>query len=207
MEIASTIPLHHLFGLCSILNCNIRSVYPNVDGVSKNDNLSKRLLNVTFQPRETIVTDTILIMWSKGVSPEDWLLYSDQEYWSTNHYVPLLKPRETEGDYLQAIYSVAKAVVEIKLKKEPNTDTKTTFGTMVLQGIRNVVPIGKKRNSRIKKGNAANKRGITFNVRLIKVDPDFNRKELLNKFVQDVEYILLLLGDQYSKSNIKKEIT
>ncbi|CAF4628455.1 unnamed protein product, partial [Didymodactylos carnosus] len=37
--------------------------------------------------------------------------------------------------------------------------------------------------------------------------PDFNRKELLNKFVQDVEYILLLLGDQYSKSNIKKEIT
>ncbi|CAF4020291.1 unnamed protein product, partial [Didymodactylos carnosus] len=76
------------------------------------------------------------------------------------------------------------------------------------QGIRNVVPVGKKKNSRIKKCNAANKRGITFNVRnLIKVDPDFNRKELLNKFVQDVEYILLLLGDQYSKSNIKKEIT
>ncbi|CAF1343056.1 unnamed protein product [Didymodactylos carnosus] len=153
-----------LFGLCSILNCNIRSVYPNVDGVSKDDNPSKRLLNVTFQPRETIATNTILIMWSKGVSPEDWLLYSDQEYWSPNHYVPLLKPR------LQATYAVAKAVVEIKQKKEPNTDTKTTFGTMVLQGIRNVVPVGKKKNSRIKKCNATNKRGITFNVRnLIKV--------------------------------------
>ncbi|CAF1264580.1 unnamed protein product [Didymodactylos carnosus] len=60
-----------LFGLCSILNCNIRSVYPNVDGVSKDDNPSKRLLNVTFQPRETIATNTILIMWSKGVLPED----------------------------------------------------------------------------------------------------------------------------------------
>ncbi|CAF1606753.1 unnamed protein product [Didymodactylos carnosus] len=86
--------------------------------------------------------------------------------------------------------------------------TKTTLGTMVLQGIRNVVPVGKKKNSRIKKCNAVNKRGITFNVRnLIIVDPDFNRKELLNKFVQDVEYILLSLGDQYSKSNSKKEIT
>ncbi|CAF4550629.1 unnamed protein product, partial [Didymodactylos carnosus] len=69
---------------------------------------------------ETIATNTILIMWSKGVSPEDWLLYSDQEYWSPNHYVPLLKPRETEGDYLQATYSVAKAIVEIKQKKEPS---------------------------------------------------------------------------------------
>ncbi|CAF0825685.1 unnamed protein product [Didymodactylos carnosus] len=86
-----------LFGLCTVLNCNIRSVFPSVNTFTNMHPSAplppQKIMNKTFKPRQNIATNTILIMWSRGISPEDWIIHSAEDIWAPNHYVPLIKPR------------------------------------------------------------------------------------------------------------------
>ncbi|XP_071961266.1 uncharacterized protein [Antedon mediterranea] len=71
----------HLFGLASVLNCNIQSIYPTMRASQQSP------LNVLITPRKKEIEDptTVFIMWSRHTPlPEDGQFVP-------NHFVPLLQ--------------------------------------------------------------------------------------------------------------------
>ncbi|CAF1297817.1 unnamed protein product, partial [Didymodactylos carnosus] len=205
-----------LFGLSTVLNCNIRSVFPNLNTFTNIHPSAplppQKVMNKTFKPRQNIATNTILIMWSRGISPEDWILYSTEDIWAPNHYVPLIKPRSLNTTSLISYTT-----------KNMSRHDKDGKKNACLQETDDDISLPKKSN-RLEKCDASDKRGITFNVRnLIKADQDFSKEYLVDNFVKDVENILLQLShmlslscnhatliivrDTYSTSNIRQEIS
>lgn len=77
--------LYEIVGLCNVLKCNIRSVYPNIDyGPYLN------IMNSTFHyDGSNTSSDTIYIFWTHTLN-ETYARKNNQGYWSPNHFVPLV---------------------------------------------------------------------------------------------------------------------
>ncbi|XP_071959969.1 uncharacterized protein [Antedon mediterranea] len=68
----------HLFGLASVFNCNIQSVYPTIGASQPSP------LNVLITPRKKIENPaTVFIMWSRHTPKAEY------EHFIPNHFVPL----------------------------------------------------------------------------------------------------------------------
>ena len=79
--------LYEISALCSILKCNIRSVYPKTDVRTE-----MAIANNTFMPRPDIAANCeITILWSHSLNEKEARSANDSA-WSPNHFVPLLSP-------------------------------------------------------------------------------------------------------------------
>lgn len=79
--------LYDILGLCSVLKCNIRSIYPKIDFRS-----NVALVNNVFTPAPNIISNhEIKIMWSHMKNEQD-AREINHGAWSPNHFVPLLSP-------------------------------------------------------------------------------------------------------------------
>lgn len=78
---------YEIAALCSVLRCNIRSVYPKI---SFHDRLA--ILDNVFTPMPSNVGNcNISILWSSCSNEEDNRM-AHNGTWSPNHFVPLLSP-------------------------------------------------------------------------------------------------------------------
>ena len=79
--------LYEIGALCSVLGCNIRSIYPNID--FRDDMV---VLNNIFTPLPPIITNCeITILWSHARNEKD-AREANHGTWSPNHFVPLMSP-------------------------------------------------------------------------------------------------------------------
>jgi hypothetical protein len=79
--------LYTIGALCSILKCNIRSIYPKID--FREDMV---VTNNVFTPAPPIIANCeITVLWSHTVS-EAYARALNNGAWSPNHFVPLLSP-------------------------------------------------------------------------------------------------------------------
>ena len=79
--------LYEIAALCSLLKCNIQSVYPNID---IREDLT--ILNSVITPDASIVANcTIAILWSHACNEME-ARADNKNKWSPNHFVPLMLP-------------------------------------------------------------------------------------------------------------------
>ncbi|CAF1182332.1 unnamed protein product [Adineta ricciae] len=79
--------LYEISALCTVVSCNIRSVYPEIDFRA-----DMAIMNSVFKPiPPTIGKYEIKILWS-NVRREAILRSMNNNYWSPNHFVPLMSP-------------------------------------------------------------------------------------------------------------------
>jgi hypothetical protein len=79
--------LHEIGALCSVLGCNIRSIYPRIDFQQY-----MAMLNRVFTPAPPVVANcNIAILWSHALR-ETAARAANHGKWSPNHFVPLLSP-------------------------------------------------------------------------------------------------------------------
>ncbi|CAF5161939.1 unnamed protein product, partial [Rotaria magnacalcarata] len=77
--------LYEIGALCSVLGCNIRSIYPNID--FRDDMV---FLNNIFTPIPPITTNCeVTILWSNATN-EKHAREANHGTWSPNHFVPLM---------------------------------------------------------------------------------------------------------------------
>ena len=73
--------------LCSLLKCNIRSVYPNID--IRED---MAIVNSVITPIPSIIANcTITILWSHAYNEIKARIINNTN-WTANHFVPLMLP-------------------------------------------------------------------------------------------------------------------
>ncbi|CAF4217031.1 unnamed protein product, partial [Adineta steineri] len=81
--------LYEICALCSILKCNIRSVYPEIDFRA-----DMAVMNSIYTPIPPIVANyEVAIMWS-SIWKEMHVRAANNNLWSPNHFVPLLAPNQ-----------------------------------------------------------------------------------------------------------------
>ncbi len=87
--------LYEISALCSVLKCNIRSVYPKIDFREY-----MAIMNNVFTPIPPIVANCeITILWSHTLN-ETYARAANNGAWSPNHFIPLLSaPMEPESDH------------------------------------------------------------------------------------------------------------
>ena len=79
--------LYEIGALCSLLKCNIRSVFPNID---IREDLA--ILNSVITPVASIIANcTITILWSHACNEIEARAINKNK-WSPNHFVPLMLP-------------------------------------------------------------------------------------------------------------------
>ena len=79
--------LYEIDALCSVLRCNIRIIYPEID--IREDMV---FLNNGFTPPPPIITNCeITILWSHARNEKD-AREANHGTWSPNHFVPLMSP-------------------------------------------------------------------------------------------------------------------
>ena len=79
--------LHEIGALCSVLRCNIRSIYPQID---VREDIA--IANSIFMPRPHIIANCeISLLWS-NTSNETRARIANNFAWSPNHFVPLVSP-------------------------------------------------------------------------------------------------------------------
>lgn len=79
--------LYEVCALCSVLKCNIRSVYPQIDF---RDDMA--IMNSIFKPIPPIVANyKVAILWSNVWKEKDVRAVNNGK-WSPNHFVPLFLP-------------------------------------------------------------------------------------------------------------------
>ncbi len=79
--------LYTIGALCSVLKCNIRSIYPKID--FREDMV---VTNNVFTPAPPIIANCeITILWSHTLN-ETYARATNNGAWSPNHFVPLLSP-------------------------------------------------------------------------------------------------------------------
>ncbi|CAF4673841.1 unnamed protein product [Rotaria socialis] len=77
--------LYEICALCSVLGCNIRRIYPNID--FRDDMV---FLNNIFTPIPPITTNCeVTILWSRAKHEKD-ARDANHGTWSPNHFVPLM---------------------------------------------------------------------------------------------------------------------
>jgi hypothetical protein len=77
--------LYEICALCTVLGCNIKSVYPEID--FRND---MAIMNNVFAPVSSVIARTeIKILWS-SVWSEINVRTVNNNRWSPNHFVPLM---------------------------------------------------------------------------------------------------------------------
>lgn len=73
--------------MCSILQCNIRTVYPKIDIRQE-----MSILDSVFAPIPPIISNcNITILWSNVLNEKD-ARKRNNGTWSPNHFVPLVSP-------------------------------------------------------------------------------------------------------------------
>ncbi|CAF1591399.1 unnamed protein product, partial [Adineta steineri] len=81
--------LYEVCALCSVLKCNIRSVYPEIDFRA-----GMAVMNSIYTPIPPIVANyEVAILWS-NVWKEMHVRAVNNNLWSPNHFVPLLAPNQ-----------------------------------------------------------------------------------------------------------------
>ena len=79
--------LYTIGALCSVLKCNIRSIYPKID--FREDMV---VINNVFTPAPPIIANCeITILWSHTLNEND-AREINNGIWSPNHFVPLMSP-------------------------------------------------------------------------------------------------------------------
>lgn len=79
--------LYEVAAMSSVLKCNIRSIYPNIDYRP-----DLNIMNSTFEHAQTSTSsNTICIFWTHTAS-ESYVRRINAGNWSPNHFVPLLFP-------------------------------------------------------------------------------------------------------------------
>ena len=79
--------LYEMGALCSLLKCNIRSVYPNID--IRED---MAIVNSVITPIPSIIANcTITILWSHAYNEIKARIINNTN-WTANHFVPLMLP-------------------------------------------------------------------------------------------------------------------
>ena len=85
--------LYEIGALCSLLKCNIRSIYPKIDVRDYT-----AIFNNTFMPRPHVVTNCeITILWSHTLNETEARI-ANNSTWSPNHFVPLMLP-SVQGEF------------------------------------------------------------------------------------------------------------
>ncbi|CAF1325294.1 unnamed protein product [Adineta steineri] len=84
--------LYEICALCSVLKCNIRSVYPEIDFTA-----GMAVMNSIFTPIPPIVANCeVAVLWS-NVRREMHVRTANNNLWSPNHFVPLFAPNQQYG--------------------------------------------------------------------------------------------------------------
>ncbi|CAF1324604.1 unnamed protein product [Adineta steineri] len=84
--------LYEICALCSVLKCNIRSVYPEIDFRA-----GMAVMNSIYIPIPPIVANyEVAILWS-NVWKEMHVRAANNNLWGPNHFVPLLAPNQQYG--------------------------------------------------------------------------------------------------------------
>jgi hypothetical protein len=79
--------LYEISALCSVLGCNIRSIYPNIDFRQY-----MAVLNNVVTPAAPVIANCdIAILWSHALN-ETYARAENNGLWSPNHFVPLMVP-------------------------------------------------------------------------------------------------------------------
>ena len=79
--------LYEIAALCSVLQCNIKSVYPKIDFQHY-----MAVLDSVFTPvPPSIAKCSVTILWSHALNEKD-ARQTNNGTWSPNHFVPLLSP-------------------------------------------------------------------------------------------------------------------
>ncbi|CAF3838431.1 unnamed protein product, partial [Adineta steineri] len=104
--------LYEICALCSILKCNIRSVYPEIDFTA-----GMAAMNSIFTPIPPIVANyEVAVLWS-NVRKEMHVRAVNNNLWSSNHFVPLLAPNQQyDFDHRNQLLSNAKTPEKKTLK-------------------------------------------------------------------------------------------
>jgi hypothetical protein len=79
--------LYEIAALCNVLQCNIRSVYPNIDF-----HHHMAILDNLFTPISPVSSHcNIAILWSNTLNERD-ARETNNGTWESNHFVPLMSP-------------------------------------------------------------------------------------------------------------------
>ena len=79
--------LYEIAALCSVLQCNIKSVYPKIDFQHY-----MAVLDSVFTPvPPSIAKCSVTILWSHTLNEKD-ARQTNNGTWSPNHFVPLMSP-------------------------------------------------------------------------------------------------------------------
>ncbi|CAF1381519.1 unnamed protein product, partial [Didymodactylos carnosus] len=80
--------MYEIIALCDVLQCNIESVYPNID---YSDHLNK--CNYTYSPikKTSFTNKTITILWTHALHEVE-ARRNSKGTWTANHFVPLVLP-------------------------------------------------------------------------------------------------------------------
>ena len=79
--------LYEIIALCTVLKCNIRSIYPKIDFREY-----MAIMNNVFTSASSIIAnDEIIILWSHANNEND-ARKANSGSWSPSHFVPLMLP-------------------------------------------------------------------------------------------------------------------
>ncbi|CAF0828028.1 unnamed protein product [Didymodactylos carnosus] len=113
-----------IFALSAVLNCNLRIVFPFVNG--ENDPQAT-LMNRVFYPRslnDTPTNDTIRLLWSNCTLRVEDL---EDTFWTPNHFVPILQSvsniATTSTMFLSRKSSLADETEEMEADSEKGVDS------------------------------------------------------------------------------------
>lgn len=103
----------HIFALCIVIGCSIRSVYPCVIGSL----IDRSYMYICIQPIHQRCSSTAIVMWTNTI-------LTDLRGWFPNHFVPLI-PETLVVLLAKAVGTYAQVASDAK-KKEASPSTKRT---------------------------------------------------------------------------------